>query len=151
MAPHFIHFISGYFHFNFAHQARYLRQATTSAFLVITSTVIAFLVEDLNAVIDLAGAFGGGATAFILPVLAYTSTTCGRFDIISRPSRAFFLALPGWPSDWLSGSRSDRRWGLEVGVGGRGWRWGLEVVGVTVGLALGVAVLQLPHTQSPHC
>ena len=33
--------------------------------------MVAFFVEDLNAVIDLAGAFGGGTTAFVLPPLAY--------------------------------------------------------------------------------
>lgn len=43
----------------------------TSGALVITTTIIAFFVKDLDAVIDLAGAFGGGTTAFVLPPLAY--------------------------------------------------------------------------------
>jgi hypothetical protein len=47
------------------------RHFATSAFLVATSTIIAFFVKDLNAVIDFAGALGGGATAFLFPPMAY--------------------------------------------------------------------------------
>lgn len=47
------------------------RKMLSSTLLVWTSVGIAFFVSDLDAVIDLTGAVGGGATAFILPCVAY--------------------------------------------------------------------------------
>eukprot|EP00041_Stephanoeca_diplocostata_P012071 m.201183 g.201183 ORF g.201183 m.201183 type:complete len:602 (-) comp18797_c0_seq3:111-1916(-) len=57
---------------------RTLRHMVVSTFLVATSTIIAFFVDDLDFVIDLTGAFGGGFTAFVLPCVAYANLDGAR-------------------------------------------------------------------------
>mmetsp|Transcript_3255 Transcript_3255/g.7974 ORF Transcript_3255/g.7974 Transcript_3255/m.7974 type:complete len:510 (-) Transcript_3255:165-1694(-) len=49
------------------------RKMISSTILVLSSVTIAFFVSDLNAVIDLTGAVGGGVTAFVLPCIAYAA------------------------------------------------------------------------------
>ena len=56
------------------------RQAALAGTLVLCVTAVAFLVEDLNAVIDLSGALGGGCTAFILPPIAWAVAIRPRAD-----------------------------------------------------------------------
>ena len=51
------------------------RHWATSSLLVLSTCLVAFLVDDLSAVIDLSGALGGGTTGLVLPCLAWQN--CG--------------------------------------------------------------------------